>query len=452
MKKKNMNRITEGILWKGIVVFFIPIFLQSVFQQIFSITDAIIVGNVVGKQALGAINATSNLTKFFLNLFTGICSGAAIIVGQAYGAKDEEKVARSLHTGSAFALIGGIGMALICIPATPFFMKVMSIPEDMVSYSSTYTSIFFFGMIGTFLYDMGAGVLRAIGDSKKPFYFLVLSLISNVVLDLLFVVVLKTGIWGAAAATALSQFIASFAVIIQLTGMKGYCKLKLREIRLEIPIFKEMVKLGLPMGISGVLYSISNIAIQSSVNSLGTDPLAGWSVHVKMDSIIWSLYDAVNVASATFAAQNYGARKMDRVREGVKGNFIVGGSAIIFCSIIIYFFAKPIARLFIQDPEVVDYAVYVSRTMAPFYILYLFGQVYGSTIRGCGETVKPMLIALVGTCGSRILWVAGVNLVGGPTIQNMTAGYIVTWAIYSSMIAVYFYFGKWRERLNVRIM
>ena len=193
-----MNRITEGILWKGIVVFFIPIFLQSVFQQIFSITDAIIVGNVVGKQALGAINATSNLTKFFLNLFTGICSGAAIIVGQAYGAKDEEKVARSLHTGSAFALIGGIGMALICIPATPFFMKVMSIPEDMVSYSSTYTSIFFFGMIGTFLYDMGAGVLRAIGDSKKPFYFLVLSLISNVVLDLLFVVVLKTGIWGAA--------------------------------------------------------------------------------------------------------------------------------------------------------------------------------------------------------------------------------------------------------------
>ena len=452
MKEKNMNRITEGILWKGIVVFFIPIFLQSVFQQIFSITDAIIVGNVVGKQALGAINATSNLTKFFLNLFTGICSGAAIIVGQAYGAKDEEKVARSLHTGSAFALIGGIGMALICIPATPFFMKVMSIPEDMVSYSSTYTSIFFFGMIGTFLYDMGAGVLRAIGDSKKPFYFLVLSLISNVVLDLLFVVVLKTGIWGAAAATALSQFIAAFAVIIQLTGMKGCCQLKLREIRLEIPIFKEMVKLGLPMGISGVLYSISNIAIQSSVNSLGTDPLAGWSVHVKMDSVIWSLYDAVNVASATFAAQNYGARKMDRVREGVKGNFIVGGSAIIFCSIIIYFFAKPIARLFIQDPEVVDYAVYVSRTMAPFYILYLFGQVYGSTIRGCGETVKPMLIALVCTCGSRILWVAGVNLVGGPTIQNMTAGYIVTWAIYSSMIAVYFYFGKWRERLNVRIM
>ncbi len=452
MKEKNMNRITEGILWKGIVVFFIPIFLQSVFQQIFSITDAIIVGNVVGKQALGAINATSNLTKFFLNLFTGICSGAAIIVGQAYGAKDEEKVVRSLHTGSAFALIGGIGMALICIPATPFFMKVMSIPEDMVSYSSTYTSIFFFGMIGTFLYDMGAGVLRAIGDSKKPFYFLVLSLISNVVLDLLFVVVLKTGIWGAAAATALSQFIAAFAVIIQLTGMKGCCKLKLREIRLEIPIFKEMVKLGLPMGISGVLYSISNIAIQSSVNSLGTDPLAGWSVHVKMDSVIWSLYDAVNVASATFAAQNYGARKMDRVREGVKGNFIVGGSAIIFCSIIIYFFAKPIARLFIQDPEVVDYAVYVSRTMAPFYILYLFGQVYGSTIRGCGETVKPMLIALVGTCGSRILWVAGVNLVGGPTIQNMTVGYIVTWAIYSSMIAVYFYFGKWRERLNVRIM
>lgn len=442
------NSITEGLIWKSIVLFFIPIFLQSVFQQVFSITDAIIVGNVVGKQALGAINATSNLTKFFLNLFLGICSGAAIIVGQAYGAKDWKKVDDSLHTGMAFAFIGSIVMALVCIPATPFFMKVMSIPEDMLVHSSTYTSYFFFGMIGTFIYDMGAGILRAIGDSKKPFYYLVACLISNIILDVLFVVVLKDGIRGAALATALSQFIGAALVFIQLMKGAPHCKLVPKRIKLDGEIFKDMVALGLPMGISGVLYSISNIVIQSSVNSLGTDALAGWSVHVKMDSVIWSFYDAVNVASATFAAQNFGARKADRVRDGVKGNFAVGGFCIIVCSLIIFVFAHPIASLFIQDEVVVNNAVYISRTMAPFYIIYLFGQVWGSTIRGCGETVKPMFIALIGTCGSRLLWVVGVNLLGGPTIENMTLGYIVTWTVYSAMMGVYYFFGGWKNRLK----
>lgn len=440
------NGITEGVIWVNIILFFIPIFLQSVLQQVFSITDAVIVGNVIGKEALGAINATSNLTRFFLNLFTGICSGATILIGQAYGGKKPDRVHKSLHTGMAFAIAGGLIMAAVCIPSTPLFMKIMSIPEDMVPYSARYTSIFFFGMIGTFIYDMAAGALRAMGDSKRPFYYLVISLASNIVLDLLFVVVLPWGITGAAAATAMAQFISAGIAFIHLTRMKDEARLEPKKIRFDGPTFREMIRLGVPMGISGVLYSISNIVIQSSVNSLGTDPLAGWSVHVKMDSVIWSFYDAVNVTAATFAAQNYGAGKMNRVREGVRDNFLVSGAAILATSAVIFVFARPIAQIFIQDETVVNYAVYVSRTMAPFYIFYLFGQVWGSTIRGCGETVRPMLIALIGTCGSRILWVVGVNLAGGPTVENMTLGYIVTWAVYSAMMGIYYYLGGWRKQ------
>ena len=442
------NGVLEGVIWINILVFFIPVFLQSIFQQVFSITDAVIVGNVLGKQALGAINATSNLTKFFLNLFTGICSGATILVGQAVGAKNDERIFKSLHTGMMFAVLGGISVAVCCIPCTGLFMKLMRIPEDMVPYSSIYTSIFFFGMAGTFIYDMGAGALRATGDSRHPFYYLVISLVVNVLLDILLTMVIPWGIRGAAIATAASQFVSAGLVVAKLCRLNGACRLFPGKLRLDIPVFREMLSLGIPMGISGILYSISNIAIQSSVNSLGTSPLAGWSIHVKTDSIIWSLYDAVNITSGTFAAQNYGAGNITRVKKGVEGNLLIGGAAIIISSIVLFVFARPLSGIFIKDAEVVQYAVYISRTMAPFYIFYLFGQVFASTIRGCGETFRPMLIALVGTCGSRLLWVAGVNMVGGPTVENMTLGYIVTWAIYSGMMTVYYFRGKWRWRLN----
>ena len=449
-EKNNFNGITEGVLWKELVLFCIPIFFQSIFQQVFGIVDAIIVGQGVGKVALGAINSTSNLTKLFLNMFLGFCSGAAIIIGQAWGAGNDDRVRSAVHTGIAFSFVGGLATAAFCVPMTPVFMKIMRIPADMLPYSEIYTKIVFLGFIAMFIYNMGAGFLRAIGDSKRPFYYLIVSLVLNLGLDMLFVLGFRWGVAGAAAATALSQAVAAALALRQLCRSDNAARLDFRQIRFQREDLRGMVRLGVPMGISGVLYSISNIAIQSTVNSLGTDIIAGWSVHVKVDTVIWSLYDAFGIAASTFAAQNYGAGKYDRVRAGVRSSLAVGTVVIVPLCVLMYAFIRPLSRLFVDDAAVTEYAVRIARIMAPYYIFYLFGDVFAASIRGCGEVVKPMLLTLIGTCGFRLLWVAMIHIFGGPTLLNVALSYPASWFFNSLLVSLYFFFGKWRSRLEAR--
>ena len=449
-EKNNFNGITEGVLWKELVLFCIPIFFQSIFQQVFGIVDAIIVGQGVGKVALGAINSTSNLTKLFLNMFLGFCSGAAIIIGQAWGAGNGDRVRSAVHTGIAFSFAGGLATAAFCVPMTPVFMKIMRIPADMLPYSEIYTKIVFLGFIAMFIYNMGAGFLRAIGDSKRPFYYLIVSLVLNLGLDMLFVLGFRWGVAGAAAATALSQAVAAALALRQLCRSDNAARLDFRQIRFQREDLRGMVRLGVPMGISGVLYSISNIAIQSTVNSLGTDIIAGWSVHVKVDTVIWSLYDAFGIAASTFAAQNYGAGKYDRVRAGVRSSLAVGTVVIVPLCVLMYAFIRPLSRMFVDDAAVTEYAVRIARIMAPYYIFYLFGDVFAASIRGCGEVVKPMLLTLIGTCGFRLLWVAMIHIFGGPTLLNVALSYPASWFFNSLLVSLYFFFGKWRSRLEAR--
>ena len=446
-RKTDVNAITNGVIWKQLIIFFVPIFLQSIFQQLFSITDAIIVGKVVGKAALGAINSTSNLIRLFINFFVGICSGAAIVVGQSWGAEDWRKVSRSVHTGFALSLIGGAGLCVICVALTPAFMWVMRIPQDMLKLSSTYTWIYFLGIPGTFVYNMTAGVLRAIGDSRRPFYYLIASLFANVILDLVLVMGLRTGVAGAAVATAAAQYICAGLTLIRLCRAKDASTLTIKEVRIWKPECREMVKLGVPIGLQGVMYSISNIALQSTVNSLGTDVIAGWGVHVKIDSAIWSVYDAFGIASSTFAAQNYGAGKLDRVRKSIKTSLLLGLIIIGVLSAFIFFFVKPLSGLFVDDAGVIDIAVYVSKLMAPYYFFYLFGTVLSASIRGSGETLRPMILTMIGTCGFRLLWVLCIHLFGGPTLFNVALGYPVSWFFQSALFIVYYFTGRWRSRL-----
>ena len=448
LRNNDYNPITQGVIWKQLILFMIPLFLQSVFQQVFGIVDAIIVGQGVGKVALGAINSTSNLTKLFLNLFQGFCSGAAILVGQAWGARDGERVNRTLHTGFAFSIAGGLLVAAVCIPLTPLFMRVMSIPEDMTEASTVYTRIVFFGFIGVFLYDMAAGALRAIGDSRRPFYYLAASLGLNIRLDLLFVLVFRWGVAGAAAATALSHFFCAGLGIRCLCRQEGDARLRIREIRFHSGEFGATVRLGIPMAISGILYSISNIAIQSTINSLGTNVIAGHGIMGNLTSVIWVFYDAVSIAASTFAAQNYGAKQTGRVRGGVRSCIAVGACVVLPISLIVFLFGRPLSHMFIGDEAVIDSAVFMLRLEAPFLIFYLFGDVMTASIRGCGETFRPMLITLIGTCGFRVLWVLAIRTIWSPTLLNVTLSYPASWIFNSALVAVYYFFGAWRRRLQ----
>ena len=445
---RKLNGITEGVIWKQLIIFIVPIFFQSVFQQLFGIADAVIVGKGIGTYALGAINATSNLVRLFLNFFIGLCSGAATVTGQAWGAKDSGRISRSVHTGMAFAMTGGLLSAGFCVPMTPLFMKFMRVPADMLSYSSAYTRIIFLGFFGVFVYDLGAAVLRAIGDSKRPFYYLIAALGLNIFLDLLFVLVFRWGVTGAAAATALSQLLSAALVTLRLCRTDNDAKLFIGKIRFHRAELRDLIRFGIPNGISGVFYSIANIAVQTTVNSLGSDIITGWSIHVKIDALVWSIYSAFSISAATFTAQNYGAGRMDRVKKSVGTCLRVCASVIIPVCLLIFIFVRPLAHMFVNDETVIDYAVYVCRFMAPFYILYMPGELLSASMRGCGETFRPMLLALIGTCGFRVMWVIMLHVLTEPSLFNVTLCYPLSWLFHSALVILYYLFGRWRSRLE----
>lgn len=448
MADKQFNAITQGTIWKQLLIFMVPLFLQSVFQQVFGIVDAIIVGQGVGKVALGAINSTTNLMKLFLNLFQGFCSGTAILVGQAWGAKNSGQIQRSVHTGFAFSIVGALAVVAVCVPLTPLFMRLMQIPDDMLEASTTYTRVLFVGYIGVFLYDMAAGILRAIGDSKHPFYYLVFSFALNTLLDLLFVLVFHWGVMGVAVATALSHFVSAALAVGKLCRADNDAALQIKKIRFHAAEFRSNVRLGIPMAISGILYSISNIAIQSTVNSLGTDVIAGRGVVSNITSVVWIFYDAIGITVSTFVAQNYGARRFDRVHGSIRSTFAVSAAIILPLCLVIFIFVRPLAYLFNSDEAIIEAAVTVAHIEVPFLILYLFGEVFGASIRGCGETFRPMLITLIGTCGFRVLWVFAIHTLWSPTLFNVTLSYPTSWFFNSALVAAYFFFGKWRRRLS----
>ena len=441
--------IVSGPILRQMIFFIIPIFLQSVFQQIYNISDAVIVGRFLGTVSLGAINSMSNLTKLFINLFEGIAVGASIMVGQAIGAREAEVARRTVHTGVAFSLAGGAFLIAVCVPLTPVFMRIMQIPDDMWAYSATYTRIYFIGMVGSFGYNLGAGILRAAGDSRRPFFFLAVTCVVNIALDLLFVGALRWGVAGAAAATAASQFLSAFLVFRALTRDAGYCRLTPREVRFDGPTLGRMVRLGLPIGVSGIMYSVSNITIQSTINSLGTHTITAWGIQSKADSIVWTMLDSVNVTASTFVAQNFGAGSDRRVRESIRKVFLLGAVTVAVMSAALYIFARPIAFLFLEDASVVETAAWLIRIFAPFYLAYLFSDVFSAAIRGCGETVRPMILSIIGVCIFRVLWVVGITWGGGPaTAYNLAIGYPISWAFNSALFTLYFFFGKWRKRLR----
>lgn len=445
--KNRHNAITEGVLWKQLLLFCLPIFFQSIFQQVFGVVDAVIVGQGIGKTALGAIASTNNLTWLFLSMFLGFCSGAAIIIGQAWGAGNSERVRRIIRTGVTFSLAGGVGAAAVCVPMTPLFLRVIRIPADMLPYADTYTRIVFIGFIAMFIYNMAAGFLRAVGDSRRPFYFLIVSLVLNLAMDLLFVLVFHWGVAGAAAATTLSQGAAAALALRQLLRLEGGERTDSRRLRFHGAEVREMTRLGLPLGISGVLYAVTNIALQSTINVLGTDIIAGWSIYIKIDMVIWSLYEGFRIAASAFAAQNFGAGKYDRVRSVVKSSLAVGAAVILPVCAAMFAFCMPLSRLFVSDPAVTAYSVWLCRFTAPFYILFLFGDVFAAAIRGCGEVVWPMTLTLIGTCGFRLLWVALIHIFGGPSLLNVAASYPASWFFNSLLMSLYYFRGKWRGRL-----
>ena len=446
LKKEYVNPITHGVIWKQLLLYFVPLLLSSFLQLCYNTADTIIVGRFVGKIALTAVGGSAGqiyamVTEFMI----GASGGAAVIMSQAYGARNKKLLDDGLHNAVALALAMGALFTVTGLLVSKTALVTAGAPAETMAGSLMYLRIAFAGLIPCALYNMGAGVLRAAGDSKRPLRFLVISIGLNIALDLLFVAVLHLGIGGAALATILTQTLSAALVLRAL--MKGAGKaeragallppLDLRRLRLQENIALKMLRLGIPLGLETLMYTFSCVVLTSAVNTFGTDTVAAYAGFVRIESFYWMLEQAFAVSITTFVGQNLGAGLYGRVRsvsrQGAALMYIFMGTAIV----IMYAGCPVWLGLFTTDPDVLKIGVEMMRYLLPFYILYVPDGVFFSTLRGMGDSLRPALITFIGVCVLRILWVLFV-FPQFPTMRALLFCFPVSWSVTAVIYAVYY--------------
>ena len=430
------NNLTEGKIWKVMLRFVLPIFLGTLFQSLYNTIDAIIVGRFAGKEALAAIESVLNFHRLPVSFFVGLSSGATIIISQYFGANKKDEVSKASHTAILFAIVGGLLLSVLSCILSPFFIRLIKVPEEIFYQAQIYTIICFSGIMVSMIYNIGSGILRALGDSKTPFYILIVSNILNIILDLILVVVFNLGVIGVGFATLISQIASAILIFIILLRTKLDCKIYINKIRFYKKYLKEIFRLGLPIGVQSVLYPISNTIIQSSINTFGVNSIAAWAISGKLDFLIWTVSDAFSIAISTFIAQNYGAEKHQRARDGIKVALIMSMIAIFVISFTLYFYNKPLAYFLIDDKNIVDLTSKIIKLIAPLYFIYVIGDVLSGAIRGIGDTFNPMIINIFGICVCRVLWIFFIVPLN-PTFFMVLYGFIVSWIITAVMYIAY---------------
>lgn len=441
MKQKQSfgNSITEGVIWKQLLIFFFPLLFGSFFQQLYNTADAIVVGRFVSKEALSAVGGTTGaLINVFVGCFIGVSAGATVTISQYYGARQEENVSKAVHSAIMLALIGGAVITAAGIIGAPAALKAMGTPDDIMPYSLTFIRIIFGGMTANLVYNIGAGILRAVGDSRRPLYFLIASCVLNIILDFLFVVGFKWGVAGAGIATVISQIFSAVLVCLTLMRTEECYKLYLKKIRFHKIMFNRIVHIGIPAGFQSLMYSLSNVLIQSNMNQFGTDTIAAWAAYGKIDGIFWMIMGSFGIAVTTFVGQNFGAQKYDRVKKGIRVCFIMAMSAAISLSIFLTFGGTAIYRLFSDDEQVISKGLEVMRFLVPTYFTYVSIEIFSGSLRGMGNSLIPMILTCLGVCVLRVLWIF-IAVPIWPDIRTVIFSYPLAWSTTSVLFIIYYF-------------
>ena len=432
------NQITEGVIWKQLLIFFFPILFGTFFQQLYNTADAMIVGHFVGKQALAAVGGTTGtLINLLIGFFTGLASGATVIIAQFYGAKKADKVHWAVHTSIAFSIAAGIGLMIVGIVFSRPMLQVMQTPADVIDYAVLYIRIFFAGTIANLLYNMGAGILRAIGDSKRPLYYLIICCFANIGLDLLFVAVFHMGVAGAALATILSQFLSAVLVLGALMRTKDMYRLEWKKLRIDGIMLKRIIRIGLPAGMESAMYSISNVIVQAGVNTLGTDSVAAWAAYGKVDGLFWMMVSALGISATTFIGQNYGAKKVERVHQGVRVCMMLAVIMTLIMDGVLLVAGDFLMSMFTSDAAVREIGSQLLHFMVLTFLTYIVIEIFSGALRGVGDAWMPMLIAGVGICSVRILWIT-FGLPHFPTIIGAAFCYPLSWVLSTIAFIIYY--------------
>ena len=430
--------ITEGVIWQQLLLFFFPILFGTFFQQLYNTADAIIVGRFLGKEALSAVGGgTGTVVNLLIGFFTGLSSGGTVIISQFFGAKNERDVNRAVHTAIALSIAGGIVITVLGVFYAPWMLRILGTPDEILTLAVSYTRIFFLGILPTIIYNMGAGILRAVGDSRRPFYFLIVGTVINIILDFVFIAIFKWGVEGTAFATIASQLVTMVLVCHCLMKSNECYKLKLREIRFDPPVLKRIIQIGFPTGLQSIMYTVSNLIIQANVNAFGTNTIAAWAAWGKIDSIFWMTINSFGIAVTTFAGQNFGAQKLDRVRKGVRQCFLMASIGTVFLYIIFKFFGKFFYAMFTTDEAVIEEGLKILNFIAPTFITYIGIEIFSGTVRGCGKSLVPTLLTCGGVCVLRIVWLS-VAVPLNPVFYTVCAAYPISWTLTTILFFIYY--------------
>jgi len=436
--------MTQGNIAGHILRFALPLLVGNLFQQMYNTVDTWVVGNYVNNAAFSAVGTVGPIINMLIGFFMGLSSGAGVVISQYYGAKQFDKVKQAVHTSIVMTLLLGIVFTIVGIGMIPLMLQLMAMPADAAQEATVYLTIYFSGVIGLMIYNMGAGILRAVGDSKRPFYYLVVCAVLNTVLDLLFVLGMgffglpNMGVEGVALATVISQCASAVLVCITLLRTDSCVKVELRSLQLHFPTLKKIVGVGIPAALQMAVTSFSNIFVQSYINFFQTDCMSGWTAYSKIDQILFLPMQSIALASTTFVGQNLGCNQVERSKKGVRASVLLAMVSTAILLLPLMLFAPEIVTFLNSKQEVVDYGAMFIRWLSPFYLACVFNQVYAGALRGSGDAKAPMIIMLASFVVFRQLYLFIMSQVWNevlPIVMSYPAG----WLVCSVTTSVYYH-------------
>lgn len=441
--------MTSGVIWKELLLFSIPLLLGNLFQLLYNTVDSIVVGNFVGHQALAAVGASTPLINMLIGFFMGVAAGAGVLVSRFFGARKLKELHIAVHTFVAFTFLFGVLMMVAGITLTPLFLQWMGTPADIMDMAVLYLRIYFLGIIPTMLYNSGAGILQAVGDSRRPLCFLTIASVLNIILDLVFVIQLNMGVAGVAWATLIAQTVSCILVAVTLLRSKESYQIIPKKIRIDKPMLMQIVRLGIPSGLQQMIVSFSNVLVMSYVNRFGSAAIAGFSSANKFDNFLGLPVNSFMLAITTFVGQNMGAKQIERVKKGINTCMFMGIGIVIAIGIPAYLFSDLCIRMFSQEADVIYYGSWMMRTLVPFYSILNIAQVLTGAVRGTGNTTVPMLINVFYYCIIRQVFLA-VAMMFVNSIVVVFWSYPLTWTLSAVTLFIYYKRGSWLKHSGVR--
>ena len=438
-KSKKDVDMTSGSIVRHIISFAIPLLIGNLFQQLYNMVDTWVVGNYVSNEAFAAVGSVAPVINMLIGFFMGLSAGAGVVISQYYGAGQYDKVKKAVHTSAFFTVVLALLFTVIGIAITPVMIRLMNTHEDVIPEATAYLTIYFAGVSGLMIYNMGSGILRAVGDSKRPFYFLFVSAMLNTVLDLGLVLVFGMGVEGVAIATVIAQFVSAVLVVITLIRADNCIKLSFREMRPDREILKKILRIGLPSALQMAITAFSNVFVQSYINYFGKDATSAYSAYVKIDQLLLIPLQAISVTTTTFVGQNLGAGDVKRAKRGISTAVLMTLVSTTVIMIPLLIFAPSVVAFFNDTPAVVEYGALFLRFMSPFYLACCVDMIFAAALRGSGNTKVPMIIMLSFYVVFRQIYLfVMANFISNTTLPILAA-YPIGWVLACVAYLVYYF-------------